>query len=63
MESCAQSGAKIENGGMDVLIVAAAGNVRDASYSFPALYDSPLVMSIATVDINGERALFSQYND
>jgi len=54
---------QLENDGTDVLIVAAAGNGGDASYSFPASYDSPLVMSVAAVDINGERAPFSQYND
>eukprot|EP00957_Ditylum_brightwellii_P195035 14860371-Ditylum_brightwellii.AAC.1 len=47
---------------MDVLIVAAAGNGGDTSYSFPSSYDSLLFMSIATVDINGERAPFCQCN-
>eukprot|EP00957_Ditylum_brightwellii_P018509 1392164-Ditylum_brightwellii.AAC.1 len=54
---------QLENDRTDVFIVAAAGNVGDASYSFLALYDSPLVMSITAVDMNGERASFSQYND
>mmetsp|Transcript_26603 Transcript_26603/g.38891 ORF Transcript_26603/g.38891 Transcript_26603/m.38891 type:complete len:599 (-) Transcript_26603:72-1868(-) len=54
---------KLENDGTDVLIVAAAGNNGDSSFSFPASYNSPLVMSVAAVDINGERAPFSQYND
>eukprot|EP00957_Ditylum_brightwellii_P065036 4933433-Ditylum_brightwellii.AAC.1 len=54
---------QLENNGTDVLIVATAGNGGDTSYSFPASYDSPLVMSVAAVDINGERAPFSQYND
>eukprot|EP00957_Ditylum_brightwellii_P119095 9083520-Ditylum_brightwellii.AAC.1 len=54
---------QLEIDGTDVLNVAAAGNGGDVSYNFPALYDCPLVMSVATVDINGERAPFSQYNN
>eukprot|EP00957_Ditylum_brightwellii_P051347 3894250-Ditylum_brightwellii.AAC.1 len=54
---------QLENDGMDVIIVATASNGGDASYSFPALYDGPLVMSVTAVDINGERAPFSQYNN
>eukprot|EP00957_Ditylum_brightwellii_P010901 826117-Ditylum_brightwellii.AAC.1 len=54
---------QLENDGTDVLIVAAAGNGGDASYSFPAFYESPLVVSVTAVNINGERAPFSQYNN
>eukprot|EP00957_Ditylum_brightwellii_P008383 634613-Ditylum_brightwellii.AAC.1 len=54
---------KLENDGTDVLIVAAAGNNGDSSFSFPASYNSPLVMSVAAVESNGDRAGFSQYNN
>lgn len=44
-----------------VLLIAAAGNDGDTSYSFPASYDS--VMSVAAVDSNSDHAAFSQATD
>jgi serine protease len=44
-----------------VLLIAAAGNAGDSSYSYPASYDS--VMSVAAVDSNLDHAAFSQYTD
>ncbi|GGP53399.1 peptidase S8 [Shewanella algicola] len=44
-----------------VLLIAAAGNAGDNSYSYPASYDS--VMSVAAVDSNRDHAAFSQYTD
>ncbi len=44
-----------------VLMIAAAGNNGDTSYSFPASYDS--VMSVAAVDGNSDHAAFSQATD
>ncbi|TGA72322.1 peptidase S8 [Aliivibrio fischeri] len=44
-----------------VLLIAAAGNYGDTSYSFPASYDS--VMSVAAVDSNLDHAAFSQITD
>jgi serine protease len=44
-----------------ILIIAAAGNAGDASYSYPASY--PSVMSVAAVDSNGIKAPFSQFNN
>ncbi|MGX9462955.1 S8 family serine peptidase [Shewanella sp. A14] len=44
-----------------VLLIAAAGNSGDSSYSYPASYDS--VMSVAAVDSNLDHAAFSQYTD
>ncbi|MDD8059272.1 S8 family serine peptidase [Shewanella metallivivens] len=44
-----------------VLLIAAAGNAGDSSYSYPASYDS--VMSVAAVDSNRDHAAFSQYTD
>ncbi|TDM54398.1 peptidase S8 [Aliivibrio fischeri] len=44
-----------------VLLIAAAGNDGDTSYSFPASYDS--VMSVAAVDSNLDHAAFSQITD
>ncbi|WP_417362309.1 S8 family serine peptidase [Gallaecimonas pentaromativorans] len=43
-----------------VLIVAAAGNDGNASFSYPASYNS--VMSVAAVNSSGSWASFSQYN-
>jgi serine protease len=43
-----------------MLFIAAAGNDGDATMSYPASYDS--VMSVAAVDSNKTRAVFSQYN-
>ncbi len=50
---------KVYNNG--ILLVAAAGNDSSDRYSYPASYSS--VMSVAAVDINNERAHFSQFND
>jgi serine protease len=44
-----------------VLLIAAAGNAGDSSYSYPASYDG--VMSVAAVDSNLDHAAFSQYTD
>ena len=44
-----------------VLLVAAAGNDGDDSYSYPASY--PAVMSVAAVDNNDEHVSFSQFTD
>ena len=44
-----------------ILLIAAAGNAGDSSYSYPASYDS--VMSVAAVDSNRDHAAFSQYTD
>jgi len=44
-----------------VLIVAAAGNKGDSSYSYPASYSS--TMSVAAVAIDSNWASFSQFND
>ena len=44
-----------------VLIIAAAGNSGNGNKMYPASYES--VMSVAAVDINGNRASFSQYNE
>ncbi|NMP32413.1 S8 family serine peptidase [Thalassotalea sp. M1531] len=42
-----------------VLLIAAAGNDGDATFSYPASYDS--VMAVGAVDQNGQHAEFSQY--
>merc|ERR1719491_1524801 len=44
-----------------VLLVAAAGNDGNDSYSYPASYSS--IMSVAAVDSNNDHVYFSQYND
>lgn len=44
-----------------VLLVAAAGNNGKKDYSYPASYNS--VISVAAIDINKEKAYFSQFND
>ncbi|GEM_PF-356997 len=44
-----------------VLSIAASGNDWNASYNYPASYDS--VVSVAAIDENNARANFSQYND
>jgi len=44
-----------------MLIIAAAGNSGNTSYSYPASYDS--VVSVAAVDSNENLASFSQRND
>ena len=44
-----------------VLSIAAAGNGGNTTYSYPASY--PSVMSVAAVDRNSNRAIFSQFND
>ncbi len=44
-----------------ILVVAAAGNAGDTSYSYPASYAS--VLSVAAVDANKQVASFSQKND
>lgn len=50
--------ANFYNGGM--LLVAAAGNAGNTSFSYPASYDS--VVSVAAVDSNANLASFSQRN-
>ncbi|MFT4412898.1 S8 family peptidase [Fredinandcohnia humi] len=45
----------------DVILVAASGNDNSNQPSFPAAY--PQVLSVAAVDLNGERANFSNYGD
>merc|ERR1712190_577151 len=45
----------------DVLIIAAAGNSGNSALSYPASYKS--VMSVAAVDSNENKAVFSQYNE
>nr|AAC04871.1 extracellular alkaline serine protease [Shewanella sp. Ac10] len=47
------------NGG--VLLIAAAGNAGDSTYTYPPSYD--IVMSVAAVDSNLDHAAFSQYTD
>lgn len=42
-----------------ILLVAAAGNDGDSSFSYPASYDA--VVAVAAVDENGQHAEFSQY--
>ncbi len=49
----------IESSG--VLLVAAAGNDGTTGYSYPASYDS--VISVAAININKDKAYFSQFND
>uniref|UniRef100_A0A7S2H0Z4 subtilisin n=1 Tax=Helicotheca tamesis TaxID=374047 RepID=A0A7S2H0Z4_9STRA len=44
-----------------MLIIAAAGNGASSAFSYPASYDD--VMSVAAIDLNNNRASFSQYND
>jgi len=44
-----------------IIVVAAAGNSGNKSYSYPASYSS--VMSVAAIDSDKNRAIFSQYND
>ena len=44
-----------------ILLIAAAGNAGDSTYSYPASYDA--VMSVAAVDSNRDHAAFSQYTD
>ncbi|MCB2183680.1 MAG: S8 family serine peptidase [Desulfobulbaceae bacterium] len=44
-----------------VLLVAAAGNDGTTGYSYPASYDS--VISVAAININKDKAYFSQTND
>ena len=43
-----------------VLLIAAAGNDGNSSFSYPASYDA--VMSVAAVDRNANKASFSQFN-
>ncbi|HEX7917348.1 MAG TPA: S8 family serine peptidase [Rudaea sp.] len=43
-----------------VLSIAAAGNDGNGTYSYPASYDS--VISVAALDSNNKRAVYSQYN-
>ena len=43
------------------LVVAAAGNAGDSTYSYPASY--PTVLSVAAVDSKEKWAEFSQFND
>ncbi len=45
----------------NVLLVAAAGNDGTTGYSYPASYDS--VLSVAAININKDKASFSQFND
>ena len=45
----------------NVILVASAGNDGNSVYNYPASYES--VMSVAAVDMNGNRASFSQFND
>ena len=45
----------------DVLIIAAAGNGGNTSYSYPASFST--VMSVAAVDSNKDLAYFSQRNN
>lgn len=44
-----------------VLSIAASGNDWNTNYNYPASYDS--VVSVAAIDENNARAVFSQYND
>jgi len=44
-----------------ILSIAAAGNLGDTTYGYPASYDS--VMSVGATDVNDDIAYFSQYND
>ncbi len=46
-----------------ILFVAAAGNGGNAGYLYPASFDSPGMMSVASVDKYKNRSSFSQYND
>ena len=50
---------RLHDGGL--LLIAAAGNAGDTSYSYPASFAE--VMSVAAVDENKDWATFSQYND
>lgn len=43
------------------LIVAAAGNLGDSSYAYPASHDSTI--SVTSVDVDYQRSGYSQYND
>ena len=52
--------AGLVNDEVDVLFVAAAGNGGSSAYSYPASYDSPIMMSVAAVDNNNVKAGFSQ---
>lgn len=45
----------------DVVMVAASGNDNSSQPSYPAAY--PKVLSVAAVDLNGDRANFSNYGD
>ncbi|WP_453994013.1 S8 family peptidase [Bacillus nitroreducens] len=45
----------------DVVMVAASGNDDSSQPSYPAAY--PHVLSVAAVDLNGDRANFSNYGD
>lgn len=45
----------------DVIMVAASGNDNSRQPSYPAAY--PEVLSVAAVDLNGDRASFSNYGD
>ena len=45
----------------NVLLVAAAGNSRDSTHSYPASYDA--VMSVAALMSDGNIASYSQFND
>ena len=44
-----------------IIVIAAAGNNGSSDYAYPASLDG--VISVASVDSNGERSSFSQYND
>lgn len=51
-------------GDADILFVAAAGNNGqdiDAAPSYPASYALPNVISVGAIDVNGQRASFSNY--
>uniref|UniRef100_A0A7S3QG82 subtilisin n=1 Tax=Chaetoceros debilis TaxID=122233 RepID=A0A7S3QG82_9STRA len=45
----------------DVLTIAAAGNLGNTAYSYPASYE--YVMSVAATDVNNQIASFSQHNN
>lgn len=44
-----------------IIVIAAAGNQGNETYAYPA--SLPNVISVASVDSDGERSSFSQYND
>ena len=45
----------------NILVIAAAGNSGDSTYSYPASYEH--VMSVAAVNASGRKAKFSSFND